>query len=501
MKYFVIIIALFSLSQALQAQFSLDPFFSDHMIWQRDEPVTVWGKGKPGAELSLHFGPQTKTIRIGADSNWKAQFNPMPLNRKPQSLSISGAGKRVVVKDILIGDVFLCFGQSNMEWPMRNSLGFAETMLQPDYPEIRWWNPSFAGKNIYGTIFTDSVLRRLQADSFYKGRWERCDAQSLPAMSAVAFYFAQDLYRSQKIPIGLIQLAIGGAPIETFVPREVLASLASFSKKLEGSWLYNSHLPEWIKERGIQNLEKLHNVPGDNTGPNHAYKPGFAFEAGIKPLFGFPIKALLFYQGESNAQEWARLEEYNELSSLMVQSYRNGWKNEKMPFYYVQLSSIDTIRYKGQLWGHFRDQQRLLMEQLPYAGMAVSSDYGDRHDVHPRNKQEPGRRLARWALRDLYGEEICASGPLPVSATYANGMVRISFQYDCGGLQSRDEESLRGFSTDGIHETDARIVDSVVEIPISNKPAYVYYGFAPFSEGNLVNAEGLPASTFKIKVE
>src|SRR5690606_12938835 len=113
----------------------------------------------------------------------------------------------------------------------------------------------------------------------------------------------------------------------------------------------------------------------------------------------------------------------------------------------------------------------------------------------------PGRRLARWALRDLYGEEICASGPLPVSATYANGMVRISFQYDCGGLQSRDEESLRGFSTDGIHETDARIVDSVVEIPISNKPAYVYYGFAPFSEGNLVNAEGLPASTFKIKVE
>jgi sialate O-acetylesterase len=501
MKYSVIIIALLCLSQAMQAQFSLNPFFSDHMVWQRDEPVTVWGKGRPGTELSLRFGPQTKKIRIGADSNWQAQFNPMPLNRKPQSLSISGAGKRVVVKDILIGDVFLCFGQSNMEWPMRNSLGFEETMLQPDYPEIRWWNPSFAGKNIYGTRFTDSVVRRLQSDSFYQGQWELCDVQSLPVMSAVAFYFAQEVYRSQKVPIGLIQLAIGGAPIETFLPREALAAHASFSKKLEGSWLFNPHLPEWIKERGIQNLGKLNNVPDDKAGPNHAYKPGFAYESGIKPLFGFPIKALLFYQGESNAQEWARLEEYNELSRLMVQAYRKGWNKEKLPFYYVQLSSIDTIRYKGQLWGHFRDQQRLLMEQLPYSGMVVCSDYGDRHDVHPRNKQVPGQRLARWVLHDLYAEGDCPSGPLPIDVKYADGILTIRFRYDCGGLKTRDDEALRGFSTDAIHETDARIVDSVVEIPVSSKPAYVYYGFAPFSEGNLINAEGLPASTFKIKVE
>lgn len=492
---------LVAICSTVSAQFSLDPFFSDHMVWQRDQPISIWGKGKPGTKLRLQFGAQQRHTQIGSDSNWRLQLDPLPLNRNAETLLVSGSGKTISVKDVLVGDVFLCFGQSNMEWPMRNALGFDEALRAPDYPEIRWWNPGFAGKNIYGTTFTDSVLRRLQVDSFYKGRWERCDAQSLPAMSAVAFYFAQELYRSQNIPIGLIQLAIGGAPIETFVPREILASHASFSKKLEGNWLYNAHLPEWIKERGMQNLGKLNNVPGDNTGPNHAYKPGFAFEAGIKPLFGFPIKALLFYQGESNAQEWARLEEYNELSRLMVQSYRKGWKKEKLPFYYVQLSSIDTIRYKGQLWGHFRNEQRLLMEQLPYCGMAVSSDYGDRHDVHPRNKQEPGRRLARWALRDLYGEEICASGPLPVSATYANGMVKIRFRYDCGGLQSRDEESLRGFSTDGIHETDARIGDSVVEIPLSEKPAYVYYGFAPFSEGNLINGEGLPASTFKIKVE
>lgn len=483
------------------AQFSLDPFFSDHMVWQRDQPVSIWGKGKPGTKLSLHFGGQQRSTQIGSDSTWRVQLAPLPLNRKAASLRVSGSGKTIVVNDILIGDVFLCFGQSNIEWPMRNALGFEEAMRQPDFPEIRWWNPGFAGKNIYGTGFTDSVVRRLQPHLFYQGKWEQCDAQSLPGMSALAFYFAQEIYRSQKIPVGLIQLAIGGAPIETFVPREVLAAHASFAQKLEGNWLYNAHLPEWIRERGIQNLGKLDNVPGDNSGPNHAYKPGFAYESGIKPLLGFPIKALLFYQGESNAQEWARLEEYNELSRLMVEAYRKGWKNDRLPFYYMQLSSIDTLQYKGQLWGHFRDQQRLLMEQLPYSGMAVCSDWGERHDVHPRNKKEPGRRLAQWALHDLYEKEICPSGPLLLSATYANGLLRIRFRHACGGLQTKDDKGLRGFSTDGINKLDARIAGNEVEISLAHKPAWIYYGFAPYSDGNLLNGQGLPASTFKIRVE
>ena len=194
----------------VSAQFNLDPFFSDHMVWQRDQPVSIWGKGKPGINLRLQFGAQQRHTQIGPDSNWRLQLGPLPLNRKAETLRVSGSGKTISVKDVLVGDVFLCFGQSNMEWPMRNALGFDEAMSKPDYPEIRWWNPSFAGKNIYGTTFTDSVVRRLQPDFFYQGRWERCDAQSLPGMSAVAFYFAQEIYRSQKIPIGLIQLAIGG---------------------------------------------------------------------------------------------------------------------------------------------------------------------------------------------------------------------------------------------------------------------------------------------------
>lgn len=483
------------------AQFNLDPFFSDHMVWQRDQPVRIWGKGKPGTKLSLHFGTQQKFTQIGTDSNWRIQLAPLPLNRKAEKLRVSGSGKTIVVKDILVGDVFLCFGQSNMSWPMRNSSDFQEAMREPDCSEIRWWNPDYVGKNFYGKVFTDSVIRRMQPQSYYEGKWELCDAQSLPGMSAVAFYFAQEIYRSQKIPIGLIQLAIGGAPIETFVPREVMAAHASFGQKLEGNWLYNAHLPEWIRERGIQNLGKLHNVADDNSGPNHGYKPGFAYESGIKPLLDFPIKALLFYQGESNAQEWARLEEYNELNRLMVEAYRKGWKNDRLPFYFMQLSSIDTLKYKGQLWGHFRDQQRLLMEQLPYSGMAVCSDWGERHDVHPRNKQEPGRRLAIWVLHDLYEKDICPSGPLPLSATYANGLLRIRFRHACGGLQTKEDKELLGFSTVDINKLEARIVGNEVQITLAHKPNWIYYGFAPFSDGNLINGQGLPASTFKIHVE
>lgn len=184
----------------------------------------------------------------------------------------------------------------------------------------------------------------------------------------------------------------------------------------------------------------------------------------------------------------------------MVDDYRRKWKQPQLPFYFVQLSSIDTVKYKGQLWPLFRNEQRKMLQLIPNSGMAVCSDIGAKDDVHPTNKKAVGERLARWALNKTYKQNIVPSGPLPVKAVYINGKVIVSFQYMAKGLKASGGGELKGFSIDGVNEVKAVLADSGILIYSDKKPEFVYYGWKSFSDGNLVNSENLPASTFKIKI-
>ena len=177
-------------------------------------------------------------------------------------------------------------------------------------------------------------------------------------MSAVGYYFAKAITDSEKIPIGLINLAIGGAPIETFISREVFQADKRFTKKVQGDWLTNESLPLWARDRGRQNVGANKNGYADDLGLNHGYKPGFAYASGIAPITNFPIKGILWYQGETNAQEPQRIKEYRALMHLLINDYRKKFKEPAMPFYWVQLSSIDTAKYKSHYWPQFRDEQR-----------------------------------------------------------------------------------------------------------------------------------------------
>lgn len=169
-------------------------------------------------------------------------------------------------------------------------------------------------------------------------------------MSAVGYYFGKEIMTTQGIPIGLINISIGGAPLESFISKKTLRNSRQFFEKVKGEWLTNDALPVWIRERGSQNISGIKDCPKDENGNNHSYKPGFAYQSGIKPIINLPIKGILCYQGESNAQEVERVNEYGALSVLMVNDFRKKWKQPKLPFYYVQLSSIDTVKYKGHLW-------------------------------------------------------------------------------------------------------------------------------------------------------
>ena len=485
----------------MQAQVQLAPVFTDHMVIQRGKPVTVYGKGIPGSRVEVVIKGKKKTVRVSSDSSWLLRFGKQAADTVPQNIIVQCSKQQIVVRDILIGDVWVCSGQSNMEFPFSREVHAKQEIQSARQPLIRLYNASFAGKYVYGVAYTDSIFNLLNTSHFYKGKWEACDSNTVKPMSAIAYYFAKKIVAYQRIPIGLINLAIGGAPIETFISAEALQKSSQFAKKVQGNWLTNPDLPEWIRERGGQNIKGHVQGFGDELGLNHAYKPGFAYASGIAPLLSFPIKGVLWYQGESNSLEAARVNEYKALMHLLISSYREGWHQQRLPFYWVQLSSIDTPYYHSEYWPQFRDLQRQLVYEIKDGGMAVCSDLGFKKDVHPTNKKDVGERLALWALVQDYGVSLVPSGPLPVKANYEKGKVIIRFKYASDSLITADGKALRGFSLDGKTEIKALISKKNIVIPLKEQPEYVYYGWKPFTDANLINADHLPASTFKIKVQ
>lgn len=495
------------------AELNVHPLFTNHMVLQRNKPIHIWGKGLPGSAVKVSLsrrGSQdydskgadsnsssslvksvVTTVRL--DSSWSVYLPAQKANTIPHEIKINAGKKNIRISNVLIGDIWLCIGQSNMEWPMQREMHYREAIAAAQQPLLRFYNPSYAGKNVFNQYYADSVLQMMNPEKFYAPTiWQISDSNSFRNMSAVAYYFGKQIVAETKVPIGLINLSIGGAPLETFISIAAMKSSMQFASKTKEPWLTNPAIPTWVKERGNQNLQ---------TSTNHPFKPGFAYAAGIEPIFKMPIKGIINYQGESNAQEIERVNEYAALTALMVKDYRTRFKHPTLPYYFVQLSSIDTVKYKGHLWPQFRNEQRKILSLIPYSGMAVSSDIGAKNDVHPTNKKAVGERLAKWALNQTYHQNIVPSGPLPIRAQYINGKLIIEFKYVSGGLKTADGLALRGFSLDGLHSVEATIQQNSVHILTLAKPDFVYYGWKSFSDGNLINNEELPASTFKLRVQ
>ncbi len=498
-KYIFILLAFTPIFAGAQLQPA--KIFSDNMVLQRNKPIHIWGKAAPGQTLSITVAGEKKTIVAKADSSWSVYFKKQKANARPQSIFITSDKEKIELKNILVGDIWLCSGQSNMEWTMQKEIHWAEEIKNVHQPLIRFINPLPAGRYVYGMAYSDSLHKRLSTDNFYLWNgWKVSDSNTINTMSAVAYYFAKQIVQQENIPVGLINLSIGGAPIETFISKEAMQANEKFVAKLKGDWLQNDHLPQWTRERGAQNVGNHANGFRDEQGLNHVYKPGFAFEAGIKPIVSMPVTGILWYQGESNSLEAARVAEYRALQKLLMEDYRTQWKHPAMPYYWVQLSSIDTARYQSKYWPEFRDEQRLLLNEVNNGGMAVCSDIGSKNDVHPTNKKMVGERLARWALnRDYHHKNIVPSGPLPLKAIYKKGKLIISFKY-ADGLKTSDGKELSGFSLDGVMETTASIQNKQIIINCETKPFFVYYAWKPFTDANLVNGANLPASTFKLRI-
>lgn len=498
----MIYIALFYFIINASAQFRFSKIFSDHMVLQRNQPIKMGGYANPGDVIKVIKGKQIQFTKANSDATWNVTFPAEKANTHPQIIIAIHNKDTISIKNILIGDLWLCIGQSNMEWPMFKEAHYNQEISFSDNKLLRWYNPTYAGKNTYNILFTDSIKSNLFTEKFYTGVWEPSNENTIKLMSAVAYYFGKTITKNLNIPIGLINLSIGGAPLESFISKEAFQLSKKFTNKIAGNWLNNAALPVWIKERGYQNLgTQSAPLSNDDINTNHAFKPGFAFESGIRPLIKLPITGILCYQGESNAQELDRVKEYGELTKLLIEDYRKKWHQSKLPFYFTQLSSIDTLKYKGHLWPQFRNEQRKILQSVPFTGMAVSSDCGFKNDVHPTNKKVVGERLALIALAKTYFQKNSFSGPEPVSAIFNKNKIIISFKHTDGLLQTADASILRGFSLDGIHEIAATINKNEIIIDTNQKSDFIYYGWQPYSIGNLINKSHLPTSTFKITVK
>ena len=463
----------------------LPEIYSDNMVLQHGQSLPLHGIANAGTKITVTIGKQQ--LNTTADSNGKWQVTLAPLTAKETyTLQITAAKEKRIFKNVVAGEVWLCSGQSNMEFEMFQASTGERDIPQAENPNIRLFDMEARWRTDNANAWELSALDSINVLQYYKpAQWEVCTPKTIRAFSAVAYYFGRTLQKDLNMPIGLICNAIGGSPTESWVDR---GTLEYEFPRILNNWRENDFIMDWVRQRAGENIAKA-----TDKLQRHPYEPAYLFEAGILPLAKYPIKGVIWYQGESNAHN---KDAHSKLFLLLVKSWRTEFNNPQMPFYYVQLSSINRPS-----WGWFRDSQRRLMKVVPHSGMAVSYDYGHPSDVHPKNKQPIGERLAQWALADTYGRKVLPSGPLFRSVTFNGKVATISFDY-AQGMHSADGKTLRDFELsngNGIfYPATAEVVGEEVKVTsqkVSN-PKVVRYGFSPVTDGNLVNEANLPASTF-----
>lgn len=476
----------FSFMTGTREGLQLPSVFTDGMVMQRGESVAFYGKANAGERVEIKFNNISKHEIADANGDWKIYF-PTPPVGGPYEATIVCQETKIRLKDILIGDVWLCSGQSNMAFQLKQSEGAAEAIRDAaKHPRLRLFNYKPIAET-YAVEWDSITMDKVNKLQYFSGNWQTSDTISAAEFSAIAFHFGKKINADLNIPIGLMQVAVGGTPMESWVDRYCMEHDEQLVDLLL-NWRNSDFIQQFCRDRADLNLKRA-----SKATQRHPYEPCYNFEAGIAALKGFPIKGVLWYQGESNTHN---PELYQTIFKTMVNSWRKQWGFD-FPFYFVQLSSIDRPS-----WPYFRDVQRKLQKEIPNTYMAVSSDLGDSLDVHPKRKKEIGERLALLAKRYTYHQPVTANGPEIKSVRQDGNKLILEFSFT-KRLSSSDSLPINGFemvTTTGRHiSVIARIQDEtklLIDIPGSEKIKAIAYAWRPFTRANLVNEAGLPASTF-----
>ena len=495
----------------VHAELTVPHFFSDHMVLQRERAVSIWGKANALTEVKVEFKGKSTQTKADADGKWLVKLETGVADAKGATMLIqSGAEKKEIV-DILVGEVWFASGQSNMSYQMKASPQYAGLTKKSTHPNLR--------------MFDAPRVTAVHAQDDIPGKWAAATPETVPNFSAVAFFFARKLHLDLGIPIGVINSSWGGKPVETFTSREALNTLpgtkslvdaqlkadANYDEKIAQE-VYQKKLKNW-QEMNQQDAKKAANQRGKSAQrpapPKRPLdlegKPGVLFNSMIHPFIGFTLRGAIWYQGEGNT--YVNAVPYDLTLPLMINDWRKRWDDD-FSFYYVQLANFQqpsTAPGTAHPWPLLQDRMRLVLATTPKTGMAIINDVGAANDIHPKNKKDPGERLALWALAKDYGKDITYSGPLYQSNEIKGDAIRVTFAQSGMGLKSRDGCELKRFEIAGAdqkwHWAEAKIDGKdrvMVRSTEVKQPVAVRYAWAANPEGaNLVNSEGLPTSVFR----
>jgi sialate O-acetylesterase len=483
-------------SSAALANVTLAPLFRDGAVLQRDQPLPIFGRATAGEKIRVQFHAQFAETTAAADGSWRVTLSPEPADGNAAELIAAGANV-VRVHEVVVGDVWLCSGQSNMEFRVAQANDAGREIAAANFPLIRQFKVAHL------------VSDKPAVDA--PGAWKPCTPATAGEFTAAGFFFARDLFQRTGVPIGLVNSSWGGTQIEGWIGADALAAdpaapaivarwqkvLADYPAKVAAQ---AKALAQWKSAAAAAKAAGqpvARRQPAAAEGPGSRWMPSGMFNAMIAPLTPAALRGVLWYQGEANA---ARAGEYRTLFPAMIQQWRVAFAQPRLPFYFVQLPNFERGDAAGEPWARLREAQAGALA-LPDTGMAVAIDIGDPQNIHPKNKQEIGRRLALLARAQIFGEQVESAGPTLVSAKPEGAALRVTFSH-AAGLTLRDQP-LTGVEVAGDDRkfvpATARIEgdDIVVAAGSVKAPVAVRYAWRNCPVASLFNGVGLPAAPFR----
>ena len=496
----LLLLALALAPALLRAELKLPAIIGDHMVLQQKQANPIWGWDTPGTKVTVTFAGQTHTGTAGADGKWTVKLAAVPANAMPQTIGIAGTN-RITVQDVLVGEVWMCSGQSNMGFKLNSDWNGDLEAAASNLPNLR-------------LISVPQVGTQELKDDF-KGAWKASTPESARAFTAVGFLFGRYIHQAIGVPVGLIDNAWGGSAAEAWIRRTTMDSAERFKSLMEttaarevdlqsdkGRAATAAALAKWKVEAEKARAEKKQapRAPVDWLTGNA--RPGNIFAGVVHPTLGYGIRGVIWYQGESNA---GRAHEHADLFPFLIQQWRKEWGQGDFPFYWVQLADFKAEKAEpgDSDWAELRETQTKTL-RLPNTGQAVIIDLGEGRDIHPRNKHDVAARLVRWALAKDYGMKVPYRSPEYQGVTFAGNKATVTI--DCFGstLYAFDVDEARGFAVCGAdrvwHWAKGKVIaPNKVEVWSDRvaAPVAVRYAWADNPVCNLYSKDGLPVTPFR----
>lgn len=474
---------------AIPQPLEVNKTLTSNMVLQRNRENLIFGTATPGEKIRVSFNSLSKETTVKSNGTWEIWLPQMSAGG-PYQIKITDPDESILLENVLFGDVYLAAGQSNMAYPLARAIHNDSLIHKAlENKNLRL----FKAKNLVQTnpVAWDSItLKKINDLQFFHGKWELPTSKNAASFSAVAYSFAQKIVSTEDIPIGIIDISVGGSTTESWISRSTLENDNLLANYIH-SWKHSDFIMDFCKRRAATNLGKA-----TIKHQRHPYGPAYNYEAGISNWLHTQLKGVLWYQGASNAHN---IELHHHLFKTLVQSWRKEF-HQDLPFYFVQLPSLNRPS-----WGKFRNDQRLLEDELKNIHMAVTLDLGNKNNVHPSNKIPVGHRLAKLVRRYEYGQNIHAQHPEVINLTQKKDHFLLKFSH-AKKLKTLDKRAVKGFQAMDLkgnyHPLKAKIIGrKKVQI---DRPAYsiqkILYGFKPFTPANLCNEESVPISTFSLQI-